>query len=275
MKMKPSKVLQKLRAGELVSCVKLNSQDYRLAELAGMCGFDCLWMDMEHVPNDLSVIEISALAAKACGADLMTRVPRGSYSNHIRALEAGATGIMVPHVMSLEDAKNVVRMTRFHPIGRRPVDGGNADGAYCLVDFNDYIKQSNEHRFVMIQIEDPEPLSQLDEICALEGIDVIFFGPGDFSQGIGAPGDFANPEITRVRKLIAETARKHGKFAGTVGSPANLKELYDMGYRFVSCGADVVGLTAYYQNILKAYQNEAFGKAADKETKQSGKGIYK
>jgi len=128
MQVKPSKVLKKLRAGELVSCTKLNSLDYRLAELAAMCGFDCLWTDMEHVANDWSVIEAQSLAAKAWDADLVARVPRGSYSDHVRALEAGATGIMVPHVMSLRDAKSVVQMTRFHPIGRRPVDGGNSDG---------------------------------------------------------------------------------------------------------------------------------------------------
>ena len=253
MQMKSSKVLQKLRSGELVNCVKLNSMDYRLTELAAMCGFDCLWTDMEHVPNDWSVIERQALAAKAWDADIVARVARGSYSDYVRAFEAGCTGIMVPHVMNLDDAKAVVKMTRFHPVGRRPVDGGNSDGAYCLINFNEYLAQSNEQRFVMIQIEDPEPMSQLDKICALDGIDIIFFGPGDFSQGIGAPGDFNHPDLIRARSLIAETATKHGKYAGTVGGLGNLKELYDMGYHLISCGADVVGLTNYYKNIIQAY----------------------
>ena len=257
MRMKPSKVLNKLRAGETVSCTKLNSMDHRLAELAAMCGFDCLWTDMEHVPNDFAVIESQSLAAKAWDADLMVRVPRGSYSGYVRAFEAGATGIMVPHIMSLEDAKAVVRMTRFHPKGRRPLDGGNSDGAYCLMDTVEYMAQSNEQRFVMIQIEDPEPLAELDEICALDGIDVIFFGPGDFSHGIGAPCDFSHPEIIRVRKLIAETARARGKFAGTVGSPDELEELWEAGYQFVSCGADVLGLTEYYAGIINAYKQKA------------------
>jgi len=232
----------------------MNSSDYRLAELAAMSGFDCIWTDLEHVPNTWSAIETQALAAKAWDTDIMARVPRGSYSDHVRAIEAGCTGIMVPHVMSLEDAKAVVRMTRFHPVGRRPVDGGNSDGAYCLMDFNDYLTQSNENKFVMIQIEDPEPLPQLDEICGLEGIDVIFFGPGDFSHGIGCPGDFENPELLRVKELIAKTARKHGKFAGTVGGVGNLNELWDMGYSFISCGADVVGLMLYYENIVNAFR---------------------
>ena len=101
-----------------------------------------------------------------------------------------ASGIMVPHIMSLEDAKRVVWMTRFHPIGRRPVDGGNADGAYCAVDFVQYLQEANENRFLCVQIEDPEPLDELEAIVKLDGIDIVFFGPGDFSHGIGAPGQF-------------------------------------------------------------------------------------
>jgi 4-hydroxy-2-oxoheptanedioate aldolase len=106
----------------------------------------------------------------------------------------------------------------------------------------------------MIQIEDPEPMEDLDAICSLEGIDIIFFGPGDFSQGIGDPANFSNPKLLQARRLIAETAVKHGKYAGTVGSPANLKELHDMGYRFISAGADVVGLANYFREIAGAFK---------------------
>jgi 4-hydroxy-2-oxoheptanedioate aldolase len=208
---------------------------------------------MEHVANDYHVIEGQILAAKAHNTDSLVRVARGSYSDHVRPLELDATGIMVPHVLSLEDARRVVWMTRFHPQGRRALDGGNADGAYCLVDTKDYVAQANRERFVMIQIEDPEPMKDLDAICSLEGIDVIFFGPGDFSQGIGDTANFSNPKLLEARRLVAETAVRHGKFAGTVGSIGNMKELYDMGYRFISGGADVIGLTNYFKEIVSAF----------------------
>ena len=254
MDMRPSKVLNKLRAGQTVSCIKINSEDSRLVEIAAMCGFDCIWTDMEHVPNNLGTIEKQVLAAKAHDTDILVRVKRGSYSDHVHPLELDASGIMVPHVMSLEDAKNIVRMTRFHPVGRRPVDGGNADGAYCLVDFYEYLRQANERRFLMIQIEDPEPMADLDAICSLDGIDIIFFGPADFSHGIGTPGVWDNPELLRAKQLIAETAVKHGKFAGTVGGVGNMKELNDMGYQFISLGADVVGLSDYFSGIVKSFR---------------------
>lgn len=250
MNMRSSKVLNKLRAGKNVLCTKINLSDPRVAEIAAICGVDCLWLDMEHVPTNWSEIENQIRAAKVYDVDTMVRVAKGCYSDYIRPLESDAAGIMVPHLMSLKEAKEIVHTTRFHPVGRRPVDGGNADGSYCLVDFQDYLKTANEQRFVVVQIEDPEPLDELEEIAKLEGIDMLFFGPADFSQGIGTPGQWDNPIIDQTRRRIAEVAKANGKFAGTVGGLGNVKELNDMGYQFVSIGADVVALGLYFKDIV-------------------------
>lgn len=258
--MRPSRVLQKLRAGEVAYATKLNVGDSRVAEIAAMSGLDCIWTDMEHVPNDWAVVEKQILAAKAHGVDTIVRVARGSYSDYIRPLEMDATGIMVPHIMSAADAKAVIHSTKFHPLGLRPVDGGNADGAYCNIGFADYLKQANEERFNILQIEDVEPLGELEEIIALPGLDMIFFGPGDFSQSIGAPGQMDHPLIAETRKRIAELAVKHGKFAGTVGSTGNAEELVAMGYRFISVGADVIALTQYFRGIVGELHKQDAGR---------------
>ncbi len=257
MNMRPSKVLRKLRAGEVASCFKLNLADARAAEIAAMSGFDCLWTDMEHTPNDWSPIEKQILAAKVHDVDLIVRVAKGGYSDYIRPLEMDAAGIMVPHLMSLQEARKIIGMTRFHPIGRRPVDGGNADGAFCGISMLDYMLQANEERLVIVQIEDPEPLDDLEAIAALPGIDILFFGPADFSQGIGAPGEWNHPLLIETRKRVAQVASAHGKWAGTVGGPGNLQELIDMGYRFINLGADVVGLSQYCDGIMSAFRNSA------------------
>ena len=253
MHMRPSRVLKKLRAGEPVLCTKINLADPRATEIAAMCGFDCLWLDMEHVPTDWATVENQIRSAKIYDVDVMVRVARGPYSDYIQPLEADAAGIMVPHIMSEKDAKRVVWQTRFHPVGRRPIDGGNQDGAYCMVDTQDYVKEANDERFVIVQIEDPEPLDELEDIAKIDGIDMLLFGPGDFSQGIGTPGKMDNPKIARTRKLIAEVAREHGKFAGTVGSIDKVPQLLDMGYQFISVGADVVGLWLYYKEIIAGF----------------------
>jgi 4-hydroxy-2-oxoheptanedioate aldolase len=248
--MRSSRVLKKLREGGIVNCFKLNLPSGEAAEIAAMAGFDCIWLDREHVVQDWSDIKAQNWAIKAYGADTMVRVPRGSYSDLIKPLEINAEGLLVPHVMNLEDAKKVIHYTRFHPLGRRPIDGGNADGGYTKLDFNTYLKQANERRFVALQIEDPEPLDELEAIAALEGYDILFFGPGDFSHGIGAPGEWDHPLLLETRERVAEVARKHGKFAATTGSAQNARQLIDMGYQFISIGADVVGLSNYCNQII-------------------------
>lgn len=255
-KMRESRVLRKLRSGDPVLSFKINLADARVCDLAAMMGFDCLWLDMEHVANTWSAIEEQIRAAKVHDVDAMVRVARGSYSDHIRPLELDAAGIMVPHVLSLADARNVVRMTRFHPVGRRPVDGGNADGGYANIDFTEYLRQSNENRFVVLQIEDPEPLEELESIAALEGFDMLFFGPGDFSQGIGAPGDFGHPRLIDARKRVAEAALRHGKFAGTTTPLDRVGEMIALGYRFLNVGADVLGLNQYCRSIVEKWDEQ-------------------
>ncbi len=237
--MRKSKVLQKLRSGGAAFSFKLNFSCARVAELVSMFGFDCIWVDVEHIANDWSIVEKQVWAAKTNDTDIMVRVSKGSYSDYIKPLELDAAGIMVPHVMSGDEAENIARMTRFHPMGRRPVDGGNSDSKFLAVDVVDYLRQANEERFVIVQIEDPEGVENLDDIAKVPGIDMVFFGPGDYSHALGIAGQFDHPEIGNAREQVVSAAIKNGKFAGTVGTVDSYKELAGMGYRFLNIGSDV------------------------------------
>jgi 4-hydroxy-2-oxoheptanedioate aldolase len=106
---------------------------------------------------------------------------------------------------------------------------------------------------VIVQIEDPEPLSQLDKICQLDGIDMIFFGPGDFSHAIGHPAEFDHPEVHRVRKLVVEMAHKYGKFAGTVSVPS-MKQCFAEGFDYVNCGSDVNSIGSKCAEIMSDFK---------------------
>ena len=217
-----------------------------------MAGIDCLWLDMEHVASDWSVLEAQIYAAKVYDVDVMVRVARGSYSDYVRPLELDAAGIMVPHVMGLEARGAGARQTRSQPLGRRPLDGGNADGAYAQVGAKEYTAFANKNRFLMLQIEDPEPVPELDAIAALPGVDILFFGPGDFSHALGVPGDFTHPDLVSARKKVAEAALAQGKYAGTVAL-GSTGELLEMGYQFLGIGADVLGLGSYFGKIAAEF----------------------
>lgn len=249
--MRPSRLLRKLRAGQIAHSVKLNLTDGRAAEIAGQCGADAVWLDLEHVPNSIHHVEDQIRAAKIYDCDALVRVERGSYSDLIRPLEMDAAAIMVPHVMSAADAQEIAWRTRFHPIGRRPLDGGNADGAYCGIPTAEYIAQANRERMVIVQIEDPEAMEEVEGISAVEGIDMIFFGPGDYSHAIGDPGNLSHPEVQAGYKRVAEVALKHGKFAGTVGPAAMLPSFVAMGYRYFNTGADVTALRQGFLDAVK------------------------
>lgn len=253
--MRPSRVLHKLRNGEVAICGKINLDSSRSVDIMAMSGYDCVWLCNEHISTDWSLLESQILAAKCHDVDSMVRISRGPYSDYIRPLELDATGLMVPHIMGLADARHVVKTTRFHPIGLRPVDGGNADGRYCQIPMLDYMQQANRERFIFVQIEDPDPLPELEEIASLDGLDMLFFGPADFSHGIGVPGQWDDPRIEETRKKVAEVAIRHGKFAGTVcGKPENAPRLIDMGYRFLNIGADVVGLCSYFKDLVASFR---------------------
>lgn len=250
MKTRSSRLLRKLRAGEIAASLKLNLSDPRVVEIAGLSGVDAVWLCTEHVPNDWLGLENQIRAARIHDIDTIVRVGRGSYSDYIRPLEADATGIMVPHVASADEARQIVDWVRFHPLGKRALDGGNIDGQFCLLPLAEYIRHSNTERVIILQIESPEALANVDAIAAVPGFDGLLFGPGDFSHRIGKAGQLDAPEVVDARKRVAAAARRHGKFAMTAGMIAPFPDLIAEGYQLFNMGADVVALTAYVKQRL-------------------------
>jgi 4-hydroxy-2-oxoheptanedioate aldolase len=248
---RPSRLLANVRQGRPVVILKLNLSDPRVVEIAGLSGADAVWLCNEHVPNDWIALENQIRAARLHNMDTIVRVSRGSYSDYIRPFEADATGILVPHVASAADAQQIVEWVRFHPLGKRPIDGGNADGQFCLVSTADYIRHANSERFLILQIESPAALARLDEIAAVPGFDGFCFGPGDFAHLLGRPGQIRDPEVVAARQRVAATARRHGKFAMAAGLVAPFEELLAEGHQVFSAGADVVGLAGYFKQRVE------------------------
>lgn len=255
MKLRLSRVLRLLRAGGIASSLKLNLGDPRVGEIAGLCGVDSLWLCMEHVPTDWTGLENAIRAARLHDVDAIVRVARGSYSDYVRPLEAGAAGIMVPHVASADEARQIVDWVRFHPLGRRAMDGGNIDGQFCLAPVDDYIRHANTERIIVLQIESPEALEHAEAIAAVPGFDALLFGPGDFSHRLGLPGQIAAPPVVAARQRVAAAARAHGKFLMAAGLYAPFDEMVAEGHRWFNVGADVVGLGSYFQQRLAVLQD--------------------
>ena len=196
------------------------------------------------------------------------RVEKGSYSDYVKPFEADATAIMVPHVGTAEEARHIVEMTRFRPLGRRPVDGGNPDGRYCQIPVLDYMAHSNAERLLILQIESPEALENVEAIAAVPGYEMLLFGPGDFSHLIGKPGQIDAPEVAAARKRVGQAARKHGKYAMAPGMIAPRTVLEAEGYSAFTLGADVIGLGHYFTAQIAAFEGAGAQKAPKTETRE-------
>lgn len=254
MNLRSSRILRELRAGKRPTCFKLNLGDPRVVELCGLAGASAVWLCNEHVSNDWFNLENQIRAAKLYDVDTIVRVEKGSYSDYVKPFEADATAIMVPHVKTAEEARHIVEMTRFYPLGRRALDGGNTDGRYCQIPLTDYMAHSNTERLLIFQIECPVALENVEAIAAVPGYDLLLFGPGDFSHLIGKPGQINAPEVVAARQRVGAAAKKHGKYVMAPGMMAPRPVLEAEGYHVFTLGADVLGLGEYFKTQLKGFE---------------------
>lgn len=254
MKLRPSRILRELRAGTHPTVLKLNLTDPRIVELAGLAGASAVWLCNEHVPNDWLNLEHQIRAAKLHDMDSIVRVAKGAYSDYIKPFECDATAIMVPHVTDADEARRVVDMVRCHPLGRKPLDAGNMDGLFCQIPLADYAAHCNSERLVILQIESPEGLENVEAIAAVPGFDALLFGAGDFSHRIGKLGRPTDPEVVAARKRVAAAALRHGKHVATASLFGQKEQLLEEGTRIFTLGADVLELGTGFNKLVADFR---------------------
>jgi 4-hydroxy-2-oxoheptanedioate aldolase len=257
--MRPSRIKAKFARNEPVLLTQLHFTDPSVYELTSLLGFDGIWMDMEHHGYSVETAGTLMRAARVGSADVMVRPAKGEYMRMGRILELGAQGIMYPRCADAAEAAEVVRWSKFAPLGTRGFDGGNPDMPYCAMEIADYIRAANRETFVVIQIEDAEALEHARAIAAVEGVDALCFGPADFSILSGIPGQFDHPRLRDAQRRIAEAAKSAGKDWGQpVGSIEQARQLMSMGARFFCYGADIVHVLQALQKAQQVFKPLGF-----------------
>jgi 4-hydroxy-2-oxoheptanedioate aldolase len=252
-------VKKKLRRDEAALVVCLHYTDASIHEMTSLMGFDCIWLDLEHHGYSVETATQMMRAARVGSSDILARPAKGEFMRMSRLLEMGATGILYPRCDNAEEAAEVVRWAKFAPQGQRGADGANADMPYLMMPIGEYVRKANEETFVAIQVEDADGVARADEIAAVDGVDILFFGPGDFSILSGFPGQMDHPEIQRAMEHVAAAARRHGKHWGMpCFSPDHGRKLLDMGARFLAHGADIVLLKRALENIQAQFSPLGF-----------------
>src|SRR3954452_23361430 len=152
--MRPSKIKAKLKRNEPVLLTTLHLTDASLYELTSLMGFDGIWMDLEHHGYSVETALALMRAARVGTAGVLLRPAQGEFMRLGRMLEGGAQGIMYPRCADAAEAREVVRWSKFAPLGQRGFDGGNPDVPYCMMPMDEYVRAANEQTFLVIQLED-------------------------------------------------------------------------------------------------------------------------
>ena len=229
-----------LAAGGLgLAMIVKQVQSVDIAVAAKSCGYDAINVDLEH-----SVIPESA-AAQICitaihvGITPLVRIPShdGYYANRI--LDAGAMGIVAPHVNSAEQARAIVKACKFAPLGERSVAGNWPHLGFQAWPADQVRRLLNATVTVIVMLETPEAIEHAEEIAAVPGVDILHVGSTDLCDAMGIPGKFSDPAIDRSFERVVAACRLHGKFAGAGGLgtvPDVMQKMVRLGVRFVTAG---------------------------------------
>ena len=238
---------ERLRAGDPAIGFGVHySRTANVAAIAKQCGFDWLFIDMEHGSMDVDHVVQLCVAALPVGITPVVRVPGHQHFHAARVLDGGALGVVVPHVSTLEEARQVVRNCKFPPAGHRSMTSTLPHFGYATPPAAEAAVSMNDAVLVIVMLETPEAIENADAIAALDGIDSLLIGTNDLTAEMGIPGQFGHEKARAAYKTTIAACRKHGKHAGMGGvtDHALMQEYIQMGVRLVLGGSDLSFLMA-------------------------------
>ncbi|MEU8915013.1 MULTISPECIES: HpcH/HpaI aldolase family protein [Streptomyces] len=207
--LKSNAVKRKLRDGQEVYGLFCSIPAPALVEMIGCAGYDFVILDSEHTLVDPEGLENLIRAAEAVGLTPFVRVPESDPGAILRALDAGAMGVVVPHIRSRADADAAVRAARYAPEGMRSLNGGRVPG-FGLIDLTEYVRLANDEIMVIAMIEDAEGVEALPEILAGGGIDLVLEGAADLSQSYGVTWQTRHPTVVDALRRMQAVCAGHG-----------------------------------------------------------------
>ena len=209
-----------------------------LAEATAQAGFDWAVLDMEHAPLDLGTLVASLQAVQGAAMHPIVRVPWNDAVTIKRVLDAGAPTLLIPFVQDADEARAAVSATRYPPEGTRGMAAMSRASRFGTVP--NHFVHANTQVGVVLQIETPTSLAQLEAIAAVPGVDALFLGPGDLSGALGVPGQIGHPDVAAAVQEAARRARACGIRIGTVmGTVEQVQQCRAWGYDFVGLASDL------------------------------------
>ena len=232
----------RLEVGELALGVGIRqSRTVDIAAIMKACGYDWLFLDLEHNSMDLDTAVQISVAALSAGIAPIARVPAGQHWLATRILDGGGLGIVMPHVDTVEEAREIADRLRYPPRGHRSIAGGLPHFGYAAVSTAAATVAIDLATLVVVMLETPKAIANAAAIAAVPGIDALLIGTSDLSIELGIPGQFEDERIVAAYRTVVDACRAHGKFAGIGGiyDDALLRRYIGMGVRLVLGGGDL------------------------------------
>ncbi len=233
---------EKILKNEL--CLGVGLRQTRTADIGKImstCGYDWLFIDMEHNSMDIDIASQISVAAQDAGITPIVRVPDFAHHHATRVLDCGAMGIVFPHVDDATTAQRLVSNCLYPPNGHRSMTGVLPQLDFKQKPIAEVAKLINDNMLIVIMLESPEAISNVDSIAAVEGVDVILIGTNDLCMEMGIPGDYNNSKVKEAYRKVIEACKKHGKTPGMGGvyNEELMSEYIGMGMKFILSGSDL------------------------------------
>ena len=252
--MRTSKLLQKIKAGEVVRICALGHFIPSFIQLAAHNQFDAVWIDCEH--RDFSTRDIQSLMPLFHQADIdcVLRTPTLEKTRLCRYLEDGVTGLMIPHVSTPEKTQMLVQAVKFPPLGDRGLDGAGYDTGFTIQGGESYPEAANRETFLIVQIETLEAIKNVEAIASTEGVDGLFIGPGDLGLRMKSAG--SSLTFDEARSSVANACKKHGKAWGLpAGNVESMAKFVSEGAQLISFGSDFMAVNQMLQMSKQAFDD--------------------
>lgn len=230
-----NKVKQLLAQGKPAWGASLPDAADVIAKLTVDTGVDFLWIDLEHRPFGVNEVRWVPIMCRQKGCVPMIRVAGLDPQLVKKALDIGASAVMIPQVNNADEARRAVQYAKYPPEGTRGVSP--LWPIFMDVPYDDYLPHANAETLVIVQIESPEGIKNLEEIARVEGVDVVFAGPLDLSASLGVIGQTKHPKVLKFLEEFPKKVSKCGKAAGiTLLGYEPCRQAFDQGYRFINIG---------------------------------------
>lgn len=239
---------EKLRSRQTQIGTFVKLADPTALEVLGLAGMDFAIIDTEHAPCDQMLLLDMIRAADSVGLPTIVRVPEGTEPHILKALDIGVSGVQIPGLSTVEEIREAVSFTKYAPRGVRGLSFAQRSAGYGTKEKFQYMQDSNDGLINVVHIENKDAAARVEELCALEDIDVLFIGPMDISQSLGHPGDPGHEDVQKVVHKVIDVCNSKGKSFGIfVGTPEAAQKYMELGASYIALASDLAFMRKGYQ----------------------------